>query len=41
MITAAYRSFGDPATGQARLKYGMFLAAAAFIGSRIVVLWTA
>jgi geranylgeranylglycerol-phosphate geranylgeranyltransferase len=41
MMTAAYRSFGDPSTGQSQLKYGMFLAAAAFIGSRCVVLWSA
>ncbi|WP_254523471.1 geranylgeranylglycerol-phosphate geranylgeranyltransferase [Natrinema caseinilyticum] len=34
MLVAAYRSFGNPTLGQSRLKYGMFLAALAFIVGR-------
>ncbi len=34
MLYAARESFSDPATGQARLKHGMFLAAAAFLVGR-------
>ncbi|OLZ41431.1 prenyltransferase [Natrinema saccharevitans] len=34
MLLAAYESFADPTTGQSRLKYGMFLAALAFIIGR-------
>jgi len=34
MVAAAYASFKDPTTGQTRLKYGMFLAAAAFVVGR-------
>ncbi|OAQ51179.1 prenyltransferase [Natrinema mahii] len=34
MLLAAYESFADPTTGQSRLKYGMFLAALAFIVGR-------
>lgn len=37
MLLAAHASFGDPTTGQRRLKYGMFLAAAAFVLGRIAV----
>ncbi|AGB36909.1 geranylgeranylglycerol-phosphate geranylgeranyltransferase [Natronococcus occultus] len=36
MLYAAYESFGNPAAGQSRLKYGMFLAAVAFILGRAV-----
>jgi geranylgeranylglycerol-phosphate geranylgeranyltransferase len=36
MVTAARRSFADPASGQRLLKYGMFLAAAAFVVGRLV-----
>ncbi|WP_254763424.1 geranylgeranylglycerol-phosphate geranylgeranyltransferase [Natrinema marinum] len=34
MLAAAYESFRDPTAGQSRLKYGMFLAALAFIVGR-------
>ncbi|WP_435552858.1 geranylgeranylglycerol-phosphate geranylgeranyltransferase [Natrinema sp. CGMCC1.2065] len=34
MLLAAYESFANPTTGQSRLKYGMFLAALAFIVGR-------
>ncbi|MDS0474028.1 geranylgeranylglycerol-phosphate geranylgeranyltransferase [Natrinema sp. 1APR25-10V2] len=34
MLAAAYESFRDPTVGQSRLKYGMFLAALAFIVGR-------
>lgn len=37
MLYAGYESFNDPSTGQSILKYGMYLAAAAFIGSRIII----
>ena len=38
MLGAAWRSFTDPRTGQYWLKYGMFLAAAAFVVGRLSVL---
>jgi geranylgeranylglycerol-phosphate geranylgeranyltransferase len=38
MLVAAYTSFRDPTTGQKRLKYGMFLAAGAFVLGRVAVL---
>ncbi|MFC4437191.1 MULTISPECIES: geranylgeranylglycerol-phosphate geranylgeranyltransferase [Natrialbaceae] len=34
MLYAAYESFEDPTAGQSHLKYGMFLAAVAFIAGR-------
>ncbi|ELZ14451.1 prenyltransferase [Natrinema thermotolerans DSM 11552] len=34
MLLAAYESFANPTIGQSRLKYGMFLAALAFIVGR-------
>ncbi|WP_254530042.1 geranylgeranylglycerol-phosphate geranylgeranyltransferase [Natrinema gelatinilyticum] len=34
MLAAAYQSFENPTVGQSRLKYGMFLAALAFIVGR-------
>jgi geranylgeranylglycerol-phosphate geranylgeranyltransferase len=34
MLYAAYESFTDPTTGQTHLKYGMFLAAVAFLVGR-------
>lgn len=34
MLAAAYESFEEPTVGQSRLKYGMFLAALAFIVGR-------
>ncbi|WP_408959216.1 geranylgeranylglycerol-phosphate geranylgeranyltransferase [Natrinema sp. 74] len=34
MLAAAYESFRNPTAGQSRLKYGMFLAALAFIVGR-------
>jgi geranylgeranylglycerol-phosphate geranylgeranyltransferase len=37
MVYAAAVSFGDPARGQSLLKYGMFLAAVAFVVGRIAV----
>lgn len=37
MLAAAYWSFDDPTRGQSRLKYGMFLAIAAFVVGRA---WT-
>lgn len=36
MLYAAYESFADPTAGQSRLKYGMFLAAVAFVLGRAV-----
>lgn len=38
MLVAAYTSFQDPTAGQKRLKYGMFLAAGAFVLGRAAVL---
>lgn len=38
MVAAGYRSFDSPADGQSWLKYGMFLAAAAFVVGRLSVL---
>lgn len=38
MLYAAVESFRDPAAGQSHLKYGMFLAALAFIVGRIAAL---
>ncbi len=35
MLWAAYTSFQNPTAGQQRLKYGMFLAAAAFVLGRV------
>jgi geranylgeranylglycerol-phosphate geranylgeranyltransferase len=35
MLYAAYESFDDPTAGQTHLKYGMFLAAAAFVVGRV------
>ncbi|WP_255169673.1 geranylgeranylglycerol-phosphate geranylgeranyltransferase [Natrononativus amylolyticus] len=35
MVYAAYESFEDPTAGQSHLKYGMFLAALAFIVGRV------
>jgi geranylgeranylglycerol-phosphate geranylgeranyltransferase len=35
MLAAAYRSFSDPTWGQRALKYGQFLAAAAFVVGRV------
>ncbi|MFC4406213.1 geranylgeranylglycerol-phosphate geranylgeranyltransferase [Haloarchaeobius iranensis] len=37
MAYAAYEGFSDPTASQSRLKYGMFLAAGAFIVGRAVV----
>jgi len=37
MLYAAYESFGDPTVGQTHIKYGMFLAAAAFVVGRLAV----
>jgi len=37
MAFAAYRGFSDPAASQSVLKYGMFLAAAAFVVGRLTV----
>ncbi|MFC7166472.1 geranylgeranylglycerol-phosphate geranylgeranyltransferase [Halospeciosus flavus] len=37
MLYAARRSFDDPAAGQSLLKYGMFLAAAAFVVGRVAL----
>ncbi|RQH03528.1 geranylgeranylglycerol-phosphate geranylgeranyltransferase [Natrarchaeobius oligotrophus] len=37
MLYAAYESFEDPSAGQSLLKYGMFLAALAFIVGRAAV----
>ena len=37
MLYAAYESFADPAAAQRRFKYGTFLAAAAFVVGRAVV----
>ncbi len=34
MLYAGYRSFDDPTAGQSQLKYGMFLAAIAFVAGR-------
>ena len=38
MLYAAYESFDDPSAGQSHLKYGMFLAAVAFVVGRAVTL---
>mgnify|MGYP000719463495 CR=1 FL=1 len=38
MLHAAYAAFEDPGRGQSVLKYGMFLAAAAFVVGRAAVL---
>ena len=38
MLVAIWRSFESPASGQRLLKYGMFLAAVAFIIGRVSVL---
>lgn len=37
MLAAAVSSFRDPTTGQKRLKYGMFLAALAFVVGRVAL----
>ncbi|MFP9190927.1 geranylgeranylglycerol-phosphate geranylgeranyltransferase [Natrialbaceae archaeon A-CW1-1] len=37
MLYAAVESFDDPTAGQSHLKYGMFLAAAAFIAGRAAI----
>ena len=37
MLYATYESFADPAAAQRRFKYGTFLAAAAFVAGRAVV----
>jgi len=37
MLAAGYVAFSDPASGQSYLKYGMFLAAAAFVAGRLAV----
>jgi geranylgeranylglycerol-phosphate geranylgeranyltransferase len=37
MLAAAASSFRDPTTGQERLKYGMFLAAFAFVVGRVAI----
>ncbi|WP_306057412.1 geranylgeranylglycerol-phosphate geranylgeranyltransferase [Natronococcus wangiae] len=37
MLYAAYESFEDPTAGQSHLKYGMFLAAVAFVAGRAVL----
>ena len=37
MLVAAVSSFNDPTTGQERLKYGMFLAALAFVLGRLAI----
>jgi geranylgeranylglycerol-phosphate geranylgeranyltransferase len=36
-LYAGVSSFSDPATGQSLLKYGMFIAAAAFIGGQLTI----
>jgi geranylgeranylglycerol-phosphate geranylgeranyltransferase len=41
MLYAAYESFEDPTAGQSHLKYGMFLAAVAFIAGRVALELTA
>lgn len=38
MVYATSRAFDDPAAGQSVLKYGMFLAAAAFVVGRVAAL---
>ncbi|PSQ33668.1 geranylgeranylglycerol-phosphate geranylgeranyltransferase [Halobacteriales archaeon SW_10_68_16] len=38
MLYACYESFADPTAGQNHIKYGMFLAAAAFVVGRAAVL---
>jgi len=38
MLYSCYESFGDPTAGQTHIKYGMFLAAAAFIVGRAVAI---
>jgi geranylgeranylglycerol-phosphate geranylgeranyltransferase len=37
MLYSCHESFDDPATGQTHIKYGMFLAAAAFVVGRAAV----
>lgn len=37
MLYAGYQSFSDPTAGQSILKYGTFVAAAAFIGGRLTL----
>jgi geranylgeranylglycerol-phosphate geranylgeranyltransferase len=37
MLYAGYEGFGDPTAGQSHLKYGMFLAAVAFVVGRAVL----
>lgn len=37
LLYAAHRSYEDPTVGQAYLKYGMFLAAGAFVAGRLAV----
>lgn len=41
MLWAAATSFRDPTAGQERLKYGMFLAAAAFVLGRVALVLSA
>jgi geranylgeranylglycerol-phosphate geranylgeranyltransferase len=41
MLYAAYESFEDPTAGQSHLKYGMFLAAVAFVAGRAALELTA
>jgi geranylgeranylglycerol-phosphate geranylgeranyltransferase len=38
MLYAGYEGFGDPTAGQSHLKYGMFLAAIAFVVGRAATL---
>jgi len=38
MLYACYESFGDPTAGQTHIKYGMFLAAGAFVVGRAVAI---
>jgi geranylgeranylglycerol-phosphate geranylgeranyltransferase len=38
MLYACYESFADPTAGQTQIKYGMFLAAAAFVLGRAALL---
>lgn len=40
MLWATVRAFTDPAAGQRYIKLGMFLAAGAFVISRLLVLWS-
>jgi geranylgeranylglycerol-phosphate geranylgeranyltransferase len=39
MAYALVESFNDPATGQSHLKYAMYLAAVAFVGGRLTILF--